>query len=90
MEERIVHLENLAQISATLFRIVEEHASSMEERQRQAEERQRQAEDWQRQAEDWQRQTEVGQRYRDELLQQLLQATAVLQADIVRLDETYS
>ena len=83
MEERILHLENLSRISAMHARVMEEHLKLMEERQRQAEE-------WQRQAEEWQRRTEEGQRIRDELMQQLLQAVAVMQADIVRIDETHS
>ena len=33
---------------------------------------------------------EESQRRRDELLQQMLQAGAVIQADIVRIDETHS
>lgn len=76
MEDRITHLENLAQMSATLIRIMNEHLTMMAERQDQTEE--------------WQRRTEEGQRVRDELLQQLLQAVAVMQADIVRIDETHS
>ena len=40
--------------------------------------------------EEQQRQAEERQRERDELLQQLLQAVAVMQADIVRIDETHS
>ena len=36
------------------------------------------------------RQAEAGQRQRDELPQQLLQAVAVMQADIVRIDERHS
>ena len=37
-----------------------------------------------------QRLAEERQRERDALLQQLLQAVAVMQADIVRIDETHS
>ena len=76
MEDRIAHLESLAQMSVNLHRIMEDHMIAMEERQRQSEE--------------WQRRTEEGQRQRDELLRQLLQAVAVMQADIVRIDETHS
>ena len=76
MEDRISSLESFAQMSATMARIINEHMNVMDERQRQAEERQRQA--------------EVRQRERDELLQQILQAVAVMQADIVRIDETRS
>ena len=37
-----------------------------------------------------QRQMEESQQRRDDILQQLLQAVAVIQADIVRIDETHS
>ena len=76
MEERISSLESLMQLSITMTRILNEHMDAMDERQRQAEENQRQAEERQRE--------------RDALLQQLLQAVAVMQADIVRIDETHS
>ena len=90
MEDRISSLESLMQLSITMTRILNEHMDAMDERQRQAEERQRQAEERQRQAEENQRQAEERQRERDALLQQLLQAVAVMQADIVRIDETHS
>jgi hypothetical protein len=43
-----------------------------------------------RRLEESQRVIEESQRRRDEMLQQLLQAVAVIQADIVRIDETHS
>ena len=76
MEGRISSLESFAQLSMTMIRIINEHMDAMDERQRQTEENQRQAEERQRE--------------RDALLQQLLQAVAVMQADIVRIDETHS
>ena len=76
MEDRISSLESLARLSMTMHQIMNEHMNAMDERQRQAEEQQRLAEERQRE--------------RDELLQQLLQAVAVMQADIVRIDETHS
>ena len=76
MEDRISSLESLTQMSMTMLRIMNEHMDAMDERQRQAEENQRLAEERQRE--------------RDELLQQMLQAVAVMQADIVRIDETHS
>lgn len=76
MEDRISSLESLTQLSITMTRILNEHMDAMDERQRQVEENQRRAEERQRE--------------RDELLQQLLQAVAVMQADIVRIDETHS
>jgi erythromycin esterase-like protein len=90
MEDRISSLESIARMSATLTRIMNEHMDAMDERQQQTEQWQRQAEQWQRQAEQWQRQAEERQRQRNELLQQLLQAVVVMQADIVRIDETHT
>ena len=83
MEDRISSLESFAQMSATLTRIINDHMNLMDDRQRESEE-------WQRRAEEWQRQTEVRQRERDELLELLLQTVAVMQADIVRIDETHA
>ncbi len=76
MEDRISSLESLAQLSISMTRILNEHMDAMDERQRQVEEQQRLA--------------KVRKRERDELLQQMLQAVAVLQADVVRIDETHS
>ena len=104
MEDRLRNLENFALIATELAVEIEEWQRRSEERQRQAEERQRQAEErqrltdeWQRQSDEWQRQTdelfgvlELSQRRRDELLQRMAQAIAVMQAEIVRIDETHS
>ena len=87
MEDRISGLESFARMSATLTRIINEHMNAMEDRQQQW---QRQTEEWQRQTEEWQRQAEERRMERDELMQQLLQAVAVMQADIVRIDETHN
>ena len=87
MEDRISSLESVVQMSVTMTRILNDHVDAMEDRQL---EWQRQMEQWQRQAEEWQRQAEERQRERDELMQQLLRAVAVMQADIVRIDETHS
>lgn len=80
MEDRISSLESIVQMSATMTRILNDHVDAMEDRQQ----------EWQRQMEQWQRQAEERQRERDELMQQLLQAVAVIQADIVRIDETHN
>ena len=87
MEDRISSLESIVQMSVTMTRILNDHVDAMEDRQQ---EWQRQMERWQRQMERWQRQAEERQRERDELMQQLLQAVAVMQADIVRIDETHN
>ena len=83
MEDRVSSLESFAQMSATLTRILNDHVNMMEDRQQETEE-------WQRRVEEWQRGAEERRRERDELLQQLLQAVAVMQADIVRIDETHN
>ena len=83
MEDKISSLESFARMSATLTRIMNDRVNAMEDRQLQFEE-------WQQQTERWQRQAEESRRERDELMQQLLQAVAVMQADIVRIDETRS
>ena len=74
MEDRISSLESIIQMSVTMQRIMNDHMDVMDERQRQTEE--------------WQRQAEERRRERDDLMQQLLQAVAVMQADIVRIDQT--
>ena len=59
-----------------MTRIMNEHMDAMDERQRQTEE--------------WLQQVHERQIQRDQLLQQMLQTVAVMQADIVRIDETHS
>ena len=104
MEDRISSLESFSQMHITLTRIINEHMNLMDDRQRQYEEWQRQSEEWQRRSEEWQRRSEEWQRRseewqrqadegrgeRDTLLQQLLQSVALMQADIVRIDETHA
>ena len=58
-----------------MTRIINEHMDAMDERQRQTEE--------------WQRQREERHIQRDQLLQQMFQTVAVMQADIVRIDEMH-
>ena len=95
MEDRFRRLEDFSEISLELHRMAEANRQRMLENQRQAEERQRQAEERQRQAEERQRQAEErlrqiegeGQQLQ-ELLSRLAQTVALMQADIVRLDET--
>ena len=69
MEDRVSRLEDIARLSVTLSRIMEENLSRLEQEHRRVEE---------------------AQQLRDEVLQQLIQAVAVLQADIVRIDQTHS
>ena len=76
MQDRISRLESFAQLYMTMTRIMNEHMDAIDERQRQTEE--------------WQRLAEERQQERDALLQQMLQAVAVMQADIVRIDQTHS
>ena len=74
MEQRLRNLEVIAQISTELALMHGESLRRVEEQQRRMEEQQREMEE--------------RQRRRDELLDQLLQLVAVMQADIVRIDET--
>ena len=83
MEDRISSLESFSQMHLAMTRIINEHMNLVDDRLRQFEE-------WQRQAEEWQRRSDESRRERDALLQQLLQAVTLLQADIVRIDETRS
>ena len=83
MQERIRALEEFTQIATVL-------AAEMEASQRRMEQRQRRMEERQQQMEEDQQRAEESQRRRDELLQQIFQAVAVMQADIIRIDETHS
>ena len=97
MEDRVSTLEILMELSAALSREMAASQERMAARQeRMAARQQRMEENLQRMAEDLQYfdeelhlLEESGQR-RDELLQQLLQGVAVMQADIVRIDETHT
>ena len=90
MEDRIRRLENFAQLATTLAVEMEAAQRRMEAAQLRMEESQRRMEESQRRMEESQRQMEESQRMRDELLEQMLQAVAVIQAEIVRIDETHS
>ncbi len=97
MEDRIRNLEILMDLSAGLTRDMAEHQRRMENSQRRMAENQLQISESIRRIfetletieQDHKYLAESGRR-RDELLQQLLQAVAVMQADIVRIDETHS
>ena len=67
MEERLRRLEDFAQISTEIHRLMEESQRRMEESQRRMEESQRQ---------------------RDEVMDRMAHAIVLIQADIVRIDET--
>ena len=95
MEERLSDMENFAVLSMRLHRMAEANRQQLilnqrlaEEDQRQAEERQRRAEERQRRAEERLRQLEDSHQEVLELLTRLAQTVALVQADIVRLDET--
>ena len=83
MEERLRNLEDFAQISAEL-------AVEMEASQRRLGESQLRLEESPRRLEESQREIEESQRRRDVLLQRMVQAVAVIQDEIVRIDETHS
>ena len=90
MEDRVSTLEILMELSATLAREMAASQERMAARQeRMAVRQRRMEEDLQYFDEELHLLEESGRR-RDELLQQLLQGVAVMQADIVRIDETHS
>ena len=104
MEDRVRNLEILMDLSASLIGDMAAHQQRMENsRRRMAENQRRMAENQLQIAENLrgifetletieeERQYfEESGRRRDELIQQMLQAVAVMQADIVRIDETHS
>ena len=90
MEDRVSTLEILMELSAALAREMAASQERMAARQeRMAARQRRMEEDLQYFDEELHLLEESGRR-RDELLQQLLQGVAVMQADIVRIDETHS
>ena len=76
MQDRIRALEDFTQIATALAIETEASQRRMEQRQRQMDA-------------DLQL-VEESQQRRDELIQQMLQTTTVLQADVIRIDETHS
>ena len=74
MEDRMRRMEEFSLLSLDLHRGMEATQRQMAESQRQIEERQRQMEE--------------NQRHVQELLARMTQLVALVQADIVRLDET--
>ncbi len=83
MQDRIRALEEFEQISTTL-------SLQVEASQRRMSARQARMEEWQRQAEEDQQLAEESLHRISELVQQLVQAVAVMQADIVRIDQASS
>ena len=90
MEERIRALEDFSRISTALTIQIDNMQVRMSARQARMEERQDRMEEYQRQAMEDQQLAEESLRHTAELVQQLLQAVAVIQADIVRIDESRS
>ncbi len=104
MQERVRNLEILMELSANLAQEMARAQQRMDESQRQMRENHRrmaenhlrimenirQIEEDLRQVDENQHLIAESQQRRDELLQQVLQALAVMQADIVRIDETHT
>ena len=97
MEDRVRNLEILMDLSATLIRDMAEHQQRMESSRRRMADNQLQIAESLRRIfetleiiEEEHQYLEESGRQRDELIQQMLQAVAVMQADIVRIDETHS
>ena len=97
MEERIDRLENLMAASVQLSEIMLRNQDQMrqnyrhiqENNRRNEENNRRNEENWQRIEENNRLMEESQEEIRD-LLQRLTQAVAVMQAEIVRIDETHS
>ena len=97
MEERMRNMEEFARYAADMIVMINEDQRRMSETIRRmagtvrqlAESVQQLAESVQQLAESVQ-EMDAAARRRDELLQQMLQAVAVIQADIVRIDETHT
>ncbi len=83
MEERIDRLESLLEASVLLAETMQRNHDRMRENQR------RNEENWQRIEENNRLMEESQEEIRD-LLQRLTQAVAVMQAEIVRIDETHA
>lgn len=81
MEERMRNMESFAHLSVEIHLLMEESQRRMEDSYRRMEESQRRMEETLRQVEESQRQ-------RDEVMDRMAQAIALIQADIVRIDET--
>ncbi len=104
MQERVRNLEILMELSANLVQEMAQAQQRMDESQRQMRDNHRrmaenhlriienirQIEEDIQQFDENQHLIAESQRRRDELLQQVLQALAVMQADIVRIDETHT
>ncbi len=82
MDQRLRNLEVFSQISTELSRM---HGESL----RRTEEQQRRMQEQQQLMAERQQQIEADQRRQGELIDQMLQLVAVMQADIVRIDETH-
>ena len=90
MEERMRNMEEFARYAADMIVMINEDQRRMSETIRRMAGTVRQlAESVQQLAESVQ-EMDAAARRRDELLQQMLQAVAVIQADIVRIDETHT
>lgn len=91
-EDPFRRVEVLTEISLELHRLSEESQQRMIERQFQTEQRQQQQqlqmEENQRQAEEYYRKMEEDHQQMRDLLSRMAQTVALMQADIVRLDET--
>ena len=81
MEERISNLERVTQISAEIHELMQEALRQTQETQRQILETQRQM------LETQQHLLETQQRH-DDVMNRMAQAIALIQADIVRIDES--
>ncbi len=80
MEDRVSNLENIAQLSIRLHRMTQESLTREQEERRQMGEMMQES----------LRREQQERQQMGEVMDQLIQAVALIQADIVRIDETRS
>ena len=90
MVDRVRNLETLMELSNTLAQEMVESQKRLDESQQQMADNQLRIADSLRRIAENQQWLAESQIRKDDLLQQILQAVAVMQADIVLIDETHS
>jgi peptidoglycan hydrolase CwlO-like protein len=88
MEERIRNIEEFAQYATDMIVIMDEDQRAMRASLRRLRESVERLEESMQRTEESMQRLEENEARRDEVLQRMLQAVAVIQADIVRIDET--
>ena len=90
MEERIRDFVDFARYATDMIVLMEGDRRATQEAMRRLEESMRRLEESMRRLEESTRRLDGNANRRDEVMQRLLQSVAVMQAEIVRIDETHS